>query len=64
MLCVQFQVHRFIRGMDILERVQCMTAKIMKVLEHFSHKERLRNLEMFRVRRKDSERISSVYITT
>lgn len=41
-----------------------MTAKIMKVLEHFSHKERLRNLEMFRVRRKDSETISSVYITT
>ena len=45
--CVQFWAPQYKTDMDMLERVQQRTTKMMKGQEHLYYKERLRELELF-----------------
>ena len=45
--CVQFWDHQYKRDVELLERIQCRTTKIIKGLEHLSYEERLSELGLF-----------------
>lgn len=43
--CVQLLAHKYEKDMDLFERVQRKTTKMIRVLEHISCGQRLRELE-------------------
>ncbi|KAK4827311.1 hypothetical protein QYF61_016561 [Mycteria americana] len=62
--CVQFWAPQYKRNMDILERVQQRTTKMLKRLRHLAYEERLRELELFSLEKRRLGGILSMYINT
>ncbi|KAJ7408424.1 hypothetical protein WISP_121086 [Willisornis vidua] len=54
--CVQFQALQCKRDMELLERIQKMAKNMIKGLENFSYKERLRELGLFSLEKRQLRR--------
>ncbi|KAK4826561.1 hypothetical protein QYF61_010126 [Mycteria americana] len=62
--CVQFWAPQCKRDMDLQECVRHRSTKMMKVLEHPSHEEKLRELGLFSLEKRRLEGILLMYINT
>lgn len=61
-VCVQFWTPQYRRDMELPERVHQMTTSMFKGLEHLSYEERLRELGMFTLEKKEPGGNSSMCI--
>jgi len=63
-LSVQCWVPQYTRDMDVLERVQQRAAQMMKSLEHLTHGERLRELGLFSLEKRQLGGILPMHVSS